>query len=163
MRSILVLIIGASLACGQRATAQSKNAPPFYVSPTAYLSPTAAYQQLYQAASQLVSSPGSGYKPPKIDDWPWVTGAQLDWDYAMSTKGNTLAPSLKAQLEANATHCNDAIADIESAWRIHLTQKSSSAQDRAKILFAKGREDFAECTVIRPPGVQMPVSPFPKK
>ena len=78
----------------------------------------------------------------------------------MAANGTTLSSTLKAQLVTNAAHCNNAIGDIESAWRIHLTQKSSFAQDRAKILFAEGREEFAECTVIRPDGATMPPSPF---
>jgi hypothetical protein len=154
MRSIVFLMIGASLAYGQSATSKSKNVP------AVSISPVAAYNQLYQATAQITSSPGSGYQPPKVDDWPAVTAAQRNWTSAMAANGTTLSPTLKAQLVANATHCNNAIADVESAWRIHLIQKSSSAQDRAKILFAEGREEFAECTVIRPDGATMPPSPF---
>ena len=108
-------------------------------------SPQAAYSKLYQLTAQIVQYPAAGYQPPKVDDWPEITAAQKAWYDAMISGGGQLSAADRDRLVPGADHLMNAINDMERGYRIQITQKTWSAQQTVKKLYANAQDEFALC------------------
>ncbi len=107
-----------------------------------------AFQKLYQITAQITADPSSLYVQGQVDksSWPTVDQAQAQWDNAMGQAGTALTQDQRNNIVPCAAHLNNAIADMERGYVIHITQPSNPpAQAQAQVLYGEAKAESAKC------------------
>jgi hypothetical protein len=107
-----------------------------------------AFQKLYEIAAEITANPGSLYVQGQVGEsnWPTVDQAQAQWDNAVSQAANALTQDQRNNIIPCAAHLNNAIADMERGYIIHITQESNPpAQSAAQADYGEAKDEFAKC------------------
>jgi hypothetical protein len=143
------LALAVFAGIGARAQQQTPTAPVGDIYESGAPQPVEqAFQKLYEIAAEITANPGSLYVQGQVDEsnWPTVDQAQAQWDNAVSQAANALTQDQRNNIIPCAAHLNNAIADMERGYIIHITQESNPpAQSAAQADYGEAKDEFAKC------------------